>query len=104
MKKRTLAIRVSVLLMVIAACASCATMSTPEPAGEYPDDAAITARIKSLLAADDFLKRFQIGVETYRGAVQLSGFVNSHRAVTKAVEIVKGVDGVASIKTRLIVK
>jgi osmotically-inducible protein OsmY len=45
--------------------------------GEYVDDSVITTKVKSLLAEDDFLKSFQISVETYKGVVQLSGFVNS---------------------------
>ena len=55
-------------------------------------------------AADDFLKSFQIGVETYKGTVQLSGFVNSQKAVDKAGAITKKVKGVKSIKNDLIVK
>jgi len=46
-----------------------------------------------LLASDDFLKSFQIGVETYKGVVQLSGFVNSQKAVDKAIEIARSVKG-----------
>ncbi|BBO83188.1 hypothetical protein DSCO28_37540 [Desulfosarcina ovata subsp. sediminis] len=51
-----------------------------------------------MLAADDFLKSFQIGVETYKGTVQLSGFVNSQKALDKAVEITR------TVKNDLIVK
>ncbi len=72
--------------------------------GEYVDDSIITAKVKSMLAADDFLKSFQIGVETYKGIVQLSGFVNSQKAIDKAVEITRGVKGVKSVKNDLIVK
>jgi osmotically-inducible protein OsmY len=68
------------------------------------DDSVITTKVKSLLAADDFLKSFQISVETYKGIVQLSGFVNSQAAVDKAVEIAKSVQGVESVKNDLIVK
>jgi osmotically-inducible protein OsmY len=89
------------LLVTFAACASTRTQSS---AGEYVDDSVITTKIKSLLAADDLLKSFQIGVETYKGAVQLSGFVNSQKAVNKAGEIVKTVQGVTSIKNDLVVK
>jgi len=60
--------------------------------------------VKSLLAEDDFLKSFQIGVETFKGIVQLSGFVDSQKAVAKAVEITKSVKGVKSVKNNLIVK
>jgi osmotically-inducible protein OsmY len=68
------------------------------------DDSVITTKVKSLLAADAFLKSFQIGIETYKGTVQLSGFVNSQKAVDKAIEIARSVKGVQSVKNDLIVK
>jgi osmotically-inducible protein OsmY len=83
---------------------ACASTSKQEGMGEYVDDSVITAKVKSMLAADDFLKSFQIGVESYKGTVQLSGFVNSQKAVDKAVEITRGVKGVESVKNDLIVK
>ncbi|MGD0821726.1 MAG: BON domain-containing protein [Desulfomonilia bacterium] len=104
MKKRNIVINCLVLLMLIAAFTACASTRTHESTGEYVDDSVITTKIKSLLAADDFLKSFQISVETYQGTVQLSGFVNSQKAVDKADEIVRGVKGVKSIKNNLIVK
>jgi UDP-glucose 4-epimerase len=73
-------------------------------AGEYVDDSVITTKIKSLLAADEFLKSFQISVETRKGIVELSGFVDSQKAVDKAGQIVRGVDGVKSVKNAIIVK
>ncbi|MRR08176.1 MAG: BON domain-containing protein [Deltaproteobacteria bacterium] len=64
----------------------------------------MTTKVKSLLAADDFLKSFEIGVETRKGVVQLSGFVDSQKAVNRAVEITRSVGGVRSVKNSLIVK
>jgi osmotically-inducible protein OsmY len=90
--------------MLIATFGACASTPTSESTGEIIDDSVITTKVKSLLAGDDFLKSFQIGVETYKGAVQLSGFVNSKQAVDKAVEITRSVKGVKSIKNNLIVK
>jgi len=104
MKKRNIVIHCLMLLMLIATFAACASTPTRESTGEYVDDSVITTKVKSLLAADDFLKSFQIGVETYQGTVQLSGFVNSQQAVDKAVEITRSVKGVKSIKNNLIVK
>ena len=104
MKKRNIVIHCLVLLMLIATFAGCAATRTQESTGEFVDDSVITTKVKSLLAADDFLKSFQIGVETYQGTVQLSGFVNSQKAVDKAAEIVKSVKGVKSVKNNLIVK
>jgi osmotically-inducible protein OsmY len=81
-----------------------AVKSKKESAGEYVDDSVITTKIKSLLAKDDFLKSFQISVETRKGIVQLSGFVNSQQAVDKAGEIAGSVKGIKSVKNDLIVK
>ena len=104
MKKRNIVIHCLVLVMLIATLAACASTRTRESAGEYVDDSVITTKVKSLLAEDDFLKSFQISVESYKGTVQLSGFVNSQKAVDKAGEITRSVKGVRSIKNNLIVK
>ncbi len=99
MKKRNIVIHFLVLLMLIATFAACTSTR-----GEYVDDSVITNKVKALLAEDDFLKSFQISVETYQGTVQLSGFVTSQKAIDKAGEIVRSVKGVKSIKNNLIVK
>ena len=104
MKRNYITIRYFVLLLLIASLVGCASTPTRESTGEYVDDSVITTKVKSLLAADDFLKSFQIGVETYKGVVQLSGFVNNQKAVDKAIEITRSVQGVKSIKNDLIVK
>ncbi len=104
MKKRNIVIHFLVLLMLIATFAACASTRTHESTGEYVDDSVITTKVKTQLATDDFLKSFQISVETYQGTVQLSGFVNSQKAVDKADEIVRSVKGVKSVKNNLIVR
>jgi osmotically-inducible protein OsmY len=104
MKKRNMFIGYLVLIMLVATFMACASTSTRESTGGYVDDSGITTKVKALLAEDDFLKSFQIGVETYKGTVQLSGFVNSQNAVNKAVEITRSVKGVGSVKNNLIVK
>ena len=104
MKKRNAVIYGLVLLMLIATFAACAATRTRESTGEYIDDSVITTKVKSLLAADDFFKSFKISVVTYKGSVQLSGFVNSKQAVDKAVEITRSVNGVKSVKNNLVVK
>ena len=104
MKKRRGIIGCLVLIMFIATLVACASTSNQEGMGEYVDDSVITTKVKSMLAADDFLKSFQIGVETYKGTVQLSGFVNAQKAVDKADEIARGVKGVKSVKNDLVVK
>jgi osmotically-inducible protein OsmY len=104
MKKRNRFVGYFLILMLIATFVACASTRTQESSGEYVDDSVITTKVKSLLAADDFLKSFQISVETYKGTVQLSGFVNSQQAVDKAGQIATSVKGVTSVKNDLIVK
>jgi len=104
MKKRNLFIHYLLVLMLIATFVSCASTPRQESTGEFVDDSVITTKVKSLLAGDDFLKSFKISVETYKGTVQLSGFVNSQQAVDKADQITRGVKGVRSVKNNLIVK
>ena len=82
----------------------CASTRTHESTGEYVDDSVIMTKVKSLLSADDFLKSFQISVESRKGIVQLSGFVDSQKAANKAGEITRDVKGVKSVRNDLIVK
>ena len=82
----------------------CAATQKHESTGQYVDDTVITTKVKSQLAADDFLKSFQISVESRKGIVQLSGFVDSRKAVDKADQITRGVEGVKSVRNDLIVK
>jgi len=104
MKKSNMFIGCLMLLMLIASFVACASTSKQEGAGEYVDDSVITTKVKSQLAGDDFLKSFEISVETYKGIVQLSGFVDSQKAIDKAGEIARGVNGVKSVKNNLNVK
>ena len=104
MKKRNRFVGYFALVMLMVAFVACASTSKQESTGEYVDDSVITTKVKSLLAADDFLKSFEIGVETYKGTVQLSGFVDSQKAIDKAVEITRSVNGVKSVKNNLSVK
>ncbi len=104
MKKRNIVIHGLVLLMLIATFVACASTPKRESTGEYVDDSIITTKVKSLIAKDDFLKSFQVSVETYKGTVQLSGFVVSQKAVDKAGEIARSVKGVISVKNDLVVK
>lgn len=104
MKKANIIVRYFVVLMLIATFVACASTSKHEGTGEYVDNSVITAKVKSLIAGDDFLKSFQISVETYKGTVQLSGFVDSQTAVNRAGEIARSVEGVKSVKNDLRVK
>ena len=104
MKKRTTFIRYLLVFMLMATFVACASTPKQEGTGEYVDDSVITTKVKAQLAADDFLKSFQISVETRKGIVQLSGFVDSRNAVDKAGQIARDVKGVKSVKNNLIVK
>ena len=88
------------LITLLSGCATTQNESTDE----YVDDSVITAEAKNVIFNEPSLKVFQISVETYKGIVQLSGFVDSQQAVDKVGEIVKSVKGVKSIKNNLIVK
>ena len=104
MKKSNMFIGCLMLMMLIASFVACASTSKQEGTGEYIDDSVITTKVKSQLAGDDFLKSFEITVETYKGIVQLSGFVDSQNAVDRAGQIARGVQGVSSVKNNLNVK
>ena len=93
MKKRNIIIKCLILLMFVTVCTACATRPILENTGEFIDDSVITTKIKSQIAGDSILKAFQISVETYKGTVQLSGFVNSQRDVDRATEIANNVKG-----------
>lgn len=82
----------------------CASTRTSESAGGYVDDTTITTKVKSAILMDSSLKVMQINVETFKGVVQLSGFVNSAQSAAKAAEVARGVKGVVSVKNDLIVK
>lgn len=82
----------------------CASTPTREGTGEYVDDSAITTKVKAAIINEPSLKVFQINVETFKGTVQLSGFVDSARSVNKAGEVARSVKGVQSVKNNLVVK
>jgi hyperosmotically inducible periplasmic protein len=67
-------------------------------------DSVITSKAKANLLAEKGLKSFKISVETYKGEVILSGFVDNEAAKTQAEEVVSKIDGVKSIKNSLEVK
>ena len=104
MKRKTIFISCLLALALIATFGTCVSALAQESAGQYVDDSVITTKVKALLAEDDFLKSFEISVETYKGIVQLSGFVDSQNAVDKAGQIAQDVKGVQSVKNDLIVK
>jgi len=92
------------LLVVTIAFMGCASTAKQSSPGDYIDDTVITTKVKSAIFDDPGLKVMQISVETLKGEVQLSGFVDSTHNVLKAGEVARGVPGVKSVKNDLIVK
>lgn len=82
----------------------CASTSKTEGTGEYIDDSVITTKVKAAIFNEPTLKSAEINVETFKGTVQLSGFVSSQADASKAVEIAKKVDNVKSVKNSMQVK
>lgn len=98
-------IGVAVLLLgAMGGCASTASTPNHESSGQYVNDAAITSKVKTRLLEDARLKAFQIHVETYKGTVMLSGFVDDPSLVRRATRIAQGVPGVEAVRNDLVLK
>ena len=89
---------------LITAFMGCAATPKHESTGQYVDDSVITTKVKAAILEESTLKTLQINVKTFKGEVQLSGFVDSPRNVTKAGEVAGKVTGVESVKNDLVVK
>ncbi|HKB89193.1 MAG TPA: BON domain-containing protein [Opitutaceae bacterium] len=98
----TLSIGISVVCTTL--FSGCAATPTKESTGEYVDDSSVTAKVKGAFAADKMVSPFQVKVNTYRGVVQLSGFVDTPDQKTRAEEVARGVAGVKSVDNRITVK
>ena len=97
-------VRALLVLLVLAVIAGCAATRTQESTGQYVDDSTITAKVKAAIFDDNTLKVYDITVETFKGTVQLSGFVNSAEIRSRAGVVASRVSGVQSVKNDLIVK
>ena len=104
MKKVNLIIRFLICLFLITAIAGCAGSKRHESTGEYLDDSVLTSKVKATILGDSKLKVFQISVETFKGVVQLSGFVDSQEMVDRAVHLTRTIRGVKQVNNSLIVK
>lgn len=91
-------------LVLITSFMGCAATQKHESTGQYVDDSIITTKVKAAIFDEATLKTLQIGVETYKGIVQLSGFVDSAQSVTKAGEVAGRVEGVKEVNNGLVVK
>lgn len=82
----------------LAATLGCASTAERQGTGEYVDDAVITTKTKAAIFNEPTLKSAEINVETFRGVVQLSGFVGSQADINRAVEVTRSVGGVTSVR------
>ena len=89
---------------MLASVWGCGSTAKQEGTGEYVDDSVITAKVKSAILGDSTLKVNEINVETFKGVVQLSGFVRSQADIDKAVQVAGGVAGVKSVKNDMRIK
>jgi osmotically-inducible protein OsmY len=97
---------ISVLFAAVAltAMAGCASTAKQESTGQYIDDTTITAKVKTAIFNDASLKSKEINVETFKGRVQLSGFVADAGDINRAAAVAQGVSGVTSVKNDMRVK
>lgn len=92
------------LALMLISVVGCASSQKHEGTGEYVDDSVITTKVKAAILNEPTLKVAEINVETFKGVVQLSGFVSTQAAANKAVEVARGVKGVKSVKNDMLVK
>lgn len=106
MKIRQMMAALALAGLLAGSIVACAGSSSPprESTGEYIDDATISTKVRAQLVGDKDLNVFQIDVTTFKGVVQLSGFVNSAAAKARAEKVVSGVEGVKGLRNDLIVK
>lgn len=95
------ALLVACTLLVAAGCASTATQSST---GEYIDDTVITTKVKTAIFNDPDLSAAEINVETFKGIVQLSGFVATRAEANKATQLAREVTGVQSVRNDIALK
>ena len=98
--------RTSILVAAVAltTLAGCASTQNHESTGQYIDDTAITTSVKAAIFNDPSLKSMEINVETFKGRVQLSGFVTSRAQIDRAVQVAQGVKGVSTVANDMRVK
>jgi osmotically-inducible protein OsmY len=90
--------------VAMAALTACAPTPTREGTGEYVDDSVITTKVKTAFAEDPQVKATEVKVETFKGTVQLSGFVDSKTSAERAVQLAREVKGVKSVKDDTVVR
>lgn len=92
------------LSVMLGSLMGCSSTAQKESTGEYVDDSVITTKVKSAIFNEPTLKSAEINVETFKGVVQLSGFVNSQADINKAANLARNVKGVTSVKNDMRLK
>ncbi|HEY8219139.1 MAG TPA: BON domain-containing protein [Methylobacter sp.] len=92
------------LALTLLTATGCASTKTTEGTGEYVDDSVVTTKVKAALAGDPNVSAAEVNVETFKGVVQLSGFVSSRAEMNRALEVTRGVPGVKSVKNNMQLK
>ena len=93
-----------ILPLIMISLIGCASTRSHESTAEYVDDSVITLKVKTAIFAEESLKSAEINVETFKGVVQLSGFVNSQADINRAVVVASDVKGVTSVKNDMRLK
>ncbi len=104
MKTRQLLAALALIGVVAGPVVGCTSTQKHESTGEYVDDSAISNKLRAQLLSDKELNVFQIDVTTFKGVVELSGFVNSSTAKARAGSVAASIDGVKEVRNNLIVK
>jgi osmotically-inducible protein OsmY len=91
-------------VLMMATALGCASTAKTEGTGEYVDDTVVTSKVKAAIFNEPSLKSAEINVETFKGVVQLSGFVSSAAAENTAVAVARKVEGVKSVKNDMRLK
>ncbi|HQT32081.1 MAG TPA: BON domain-containing protein [Thiobacillus sp.] len=94
----------AMLAITLVSAVGCASSAKQSGTGEYVDDTVITTKVKAAIFNESTLKSAEINVETFKGVVQMSGFVNSQADINKAVSLARSVDGVVSVKNDMRLK
>lgn len=92
------------LALVFASVLGCAGGPQQESTGEYVSDSWITSKVKLALVDDQTVKATEVNVETFKGVVQLSGFVISQAAMNQAVYVTRNIQGVTDVKNDMRIK
>lgn len=90
--------------LMLTSVVGCVTTTKHETTGQYIDDTVITTNVKAAILNEPSLKVAEINVETFKGAVQLSGFVTSKENIVTAVNVTRAVKGVTSVKNDMRLK